>query len=298
MITLGKIGGSLIAAVAGINPRVSRFEAARRIIDGYMSPSTLASRMGLHMEPLLRELYVEETGAKLLGPRTVTNAKHPWAEIHLDDETEEFLVELKTSSVRLINDWGDQADSIPIPYLAQVQFYMAMTEKPRCDVVVAIGNEDYRIYPIQADASLQGLLIEAGAQFHRDFIATGKMPPIDGSDGCAEWIADKYPRETKPLISATDNFNSLIRNWKIAKAEKERLEEVEQENRNLLIAAIADSEGVIGTDYKCTYKAQKGRASTDWKGLVRAAGISETLVQQFTTEGTPFRVLRFTEKKQ
>lgn len=297
MITQGKIGGSLIAAVAGINPRVSRFEAARRIIDGYMSPSTLASRMGLHMEPLLRELYVEETGAKLLGPRTVTNAKHPWAEIHLDDETEAFPVELKTSSVRLINDWGDQADSIPIPYLAQVQFYMAITEKPRCDVVVAIGNEDYRIYPIQADAPLQGLLIEAGAQFHRDFIATGKMPPIDGSDGCAEWIADKYPRETKPLIAADEGLTEIVRLWRDAKKAVETAEDLEAEARNKLISLIGHSEGLMGSDYKCTYKSQKGRASTDWKGLVRAAGIPEALINKFTTEGTPFRVLRYTEKK-
>ena len=60
------------------------------------------------------------------------------------------------------------------------------------DVAVLLGGADFRVYHLHRDRTLEERLVELALQFHRDYVATDREPPPDGSDSMREYIASRY----------------------------------------------------------------------------------------------------------
>ena len=160
------IGGSDIGAILGVSPWCSPLQLYMRKIGATPEqPDSPHLRRGRLLEPVVRQMYAEDRGIALCGPRTLSRGG--WLVGHLDDSTTEpRVVEIKTASAFRREAWGDPGtDEIPLYYTAQAQFYMHLGDFPAADIAVLIGGDDFRIYTVQADRELQAAIIAKAQEF-------------------------------------------------------------------------------------------------------------------------------------
>ena len=88
------------------------------------------------------------------------------------------LLECITASPFNQSDWGELGtDEVPMSYLVQCLWYLAITNLERCDVAVLFGNSDFRIYEVYRDQELEELIIAKAAAFWNDFVQLDTPPP-------------------------------------------------------------------------------------------------------------------------
>ena len=105
----------------------------------------------------------DDADSKLFGPNGTCNASH--------------LLECKTASPFNQSDWGELGtDEVPLSYLVQCLWYLAITNLERCDIAVLFGNSDFRIYEVYRDKELEDLIIAKAAIFWKDYVLADTPP--------------------------------------------------------------------------------------------------------------------------
>jgi putative phage-type endonuclease len=285
------ISGTDVSAIIGINPWASALDVwLDKRGQAEPKPETMAMRMGNLLEPVVAQLYAEETGAHLVEPGFLRHADRDWHIGTPDRLTEEgILLEIKTA--RSDREWGEPGtDQIPRHYLTQVAWYQSLTGLEVAHVAVLIGASDYRRYEIHRDLILEGVLLERCEAFWRTNVLGGQMPALDGSDSAARYIAKQHPRNIQPLRTATVEELELAQRLAAARAATVAAEREQAEVENLLKAAIGDAEGIdLGALGKITWKAAKAREATDWKAVAAEANIPAELIARHTKIGEASR---------
>jgi putative phage-type endonuclease len=298
------ISGTDVSAILGINPWASALDVwLDKRGQAEPKPETMAMRMGNLLEPVVAQLYAEETGAHLVEPGFLRHADRDWhigtpdrvvAECVLDcnDRKEEnwtALIEIKTA--RSDREWGEPGtDQIPRHYLTQVAWYQSLTGLEVAHVAVLIGASDYRRYEIHRDLILEGVLLERCEAFWRTNVLGGQMPTLDGSDSAARYIAKQFPKNVQPLRTATAEELELAQRLATARAATAAAEREQTEVETLLKAAIGDAEGLdLGALGKITWKSSKPRETTDWKAVAAEAQIPAELIARHTKTGEATR---------
>jgi putative phage-type endonuclease len=290
------IGATDSPALLGLHPYKSPHDVWARIVEGRKTPQNKAMLRGLRLEPVVREMYLDETGAKLLGPERLFHPAHDWLGASLDDRTAERVVEFKTASLRKLNEWGEEGtDEVPPHYLVQVQHQMLVSGLPAGDLAVLLGGDELRIYQFTADLELQSLILETCERFQRNYIETKLPPPVDDSTSCAEWLKDRYSVERGPILQAGAGAEAIAQRLLQARAALEAAEVAERGARNELIDYIKDAAGIEGNGWRVSYKSSKGRATLDVDALCSAHGIDATERERYTKR-TPYRVFRLTDR--
>lgn len=291
------VGGSDAAAIAGVHPWKSAIDVYERVTTGYEKPAGKEARRGQLMEPVIRGMAVDELGLKLLGPRKLRDPKRDYIRASLDDvaqaEDSEEVVEFKSVSGFAAQDYGLGDDEVPQHHLCQVQFYMDKAGLPRARLVALIGVDDLRQYVIQADADVQGMLVEAVDRFWVDHVRKSVPPPPDHSESYAEYLARKYPQDNGTMLAPTPRFRSLKTELQKTKDAIKGLEEREQQIRNQILSDLGDAAGVEGL---FTYKWTRGRNVTDWDAVAREHGVPQAIIDKHSRK-SPFRVLRLQKGK-
>jgi putative phage-type endonuclease len=302
-----QIGASDAAAIAGISPHRAPIDVWRRIVEGVETPDSKPLRRGRLLEPVIRQMVIEDYGLTLLGPRKLTDPKRPYLRMSLDDVAQdaegEEPVEFKSVSPWVAHQFGEPGtDELPIHYSAQVQIYLAGHGAPRAKVYALIGSDELRDYVVTADVEIQGMLLEKIDKFHRDHVLTGKPPPIDGSEGYSEYLKNRFPTSAGHMREADALDVAAVRALVEAKDATKKAEEHERKCRNALVARIGEFDGLIG---QCSNKLTKGRASTDWPNvaaeLASKYGITQAQINEAIERHTarnPYKVLRITGGKQ
>lgn len=289
---LGLIGGSDAAAIAGVSRYRAPIDVYRRIVEHAEAPQTKAMERGTLLEPVIREMYRRETHAELLGPRSLRSEKFPFARASLDDVArfggEERVAEFKSASLRTISTYGTEADGVPEEYLCQVNWYMAMAQLPVADLAVLLAGDELRVYTIEADAEVQGMLFDAAARFWTDHVLTRTPPPPDDSEPYARYLAARFPHSKGNMLTADAEAERWAQQLLSARRAAAAAENAEREARNHLVALIGEADGIEGANWRVTYRSNKGRATVDWQAVAFEAKVPKTLVEQYTTR-KPFR---------
>jgi putative phage-type endonuclease len=290
------ISGTDVSAILGINPWASALDVwLDKRGQAEEREQTMAMRMGNLLEPIVAQLYADDTGWILSEPGFMRHQARDW---HIGtpdrlaengDGIRQILIEIKTA--RSGSDWGEPGtDQIPRHYLTQVAWYLALTELQVAHVAVLIGASEYRRYEIQRDHDLEAVLLERCEAFWRDNVQAGQMPAIDGSDSAARYVARRFPRNVNPLRTATPDEMNLAQRLAAARAATAAAEREQAEAENLLKAAIGESEGLdLGAFGKITWKASKPRDTTDWKAVAAEANIPADLITKHTKTGEASR---------
>lgn len=290
------ISGTDVSAILGINPWASALDVwLDKLGKAEPKETNMAMRMGNLLEPVVAQLYAEDTGWILSEPGFMRHQSRNW-HIGTPDRLAEngdgigqILIEIKTA--RSDRDWGEPGtDQIPRHYLTQVAWYLALTELQVAHVAVLIGASDYRRYEIARDLDLEAVLVERCEAFWRSNVLGGQMPALDGSDSVARYVAQRFPKNVNPLRPATPEELDLARRLAAARAATAAAEREQTEVENLLKAAIGEAEGLdLGDLGKITWKATKPRETTDWKTLAAEANLPAELIARHTKTGESSR---------
>ncbi|OOR86725.1 endonuclease [Moraxella caviae] len=184
------IGGSDIAAIMGVSPYKTAYDIyLDKVvnIDGEQEINE-AAYWGNVLEDVVAKEYAKRNDVKVQRVNYIIRSpEYPFAIANIDravvnpeisgsvrvsaDSTlsTDRLLEIKTSSAYLSNNWGDEnTDVVPDHYLLQCQWYMGITKTPKCDLAVLIGGNKYQQYTIDFDAELFTQMIEAARDFWLD----------------------------------------------------------------------------------------------------------------------------------
>ena len=193
------LGGSDIGAILG-------FSKYRTALDVWLEKTgrvvnevdNLPVRFGSFAEGFVANEYATQTGFNLVhSEEGVTHPQYPFMVGHIDrfvfDSNDlvdgalfhsdgscaaAHLLECKTVSPFNQSDWGELGtDEVPMSYLVQCLWYLAITNLERCDVAVLFGNSDFRIYEVYRDKELEDLIISKAVSFWNDYIEQDTPPP-------------------------------------------------------------------------------------------------------------------------
>lgn len=289
------IGGSEVAAVLGLSPWARPIDVWRAKVEGRILEETLPMRRGRLLEPAVCQWYAEDTGAELEECGTL---RHPKSKVLLatPDRLARMpdggvrVLEAKTANFRMLQHWGDAGtDDVPDYYLVQVAAEMGCAALPAGDLAVLIAGDDFRIFHLQRDLELEAMILDGCERFWRDYVVTGKPPPPDSSDRYADWLKERYPESSGPMLAAPPGVERWVEQLRIAREAAAHAEQAETEARNHLVSLIGDADGMEGDGWRITNRSVKGRAKTDWEAVAKAAGASEKLIQQHTNRGAGYR---------
>ena len=193
------LGGSDIGAILGFSKYRTALdiwlEKTGRVVH---SVDNLPVRFGSFAEEFVATEYTTQTGHALVHHESaIVHPQYPFMVGHIDrfvfesddDVNGELfhadgscaashLLECKTASPFNQSDWGELGtDEVPMSYLVQCLWYLAITNVERCDVAVLFGNTDFRIYEVYRDQELEDLIIAKAATFWNEYVQKDRPPP-------------------------------------------------------------------------------------------------------------------------
>lgn len=267
------IGGSDVAAICGVSPYAGPLSVYLRIVEGADRKDGPHMKRGRHLEPAVRAMYVEETGAEVLPDVRLAGLSRPWVRASLDGVAKRGggrrVLEVKTANGEEGPRWGKEGtDEVPEEYLLQVAWYMGhglavgAVDEPLTDVAALVAG-DFRLYTLPYDADLFGVVTERVERFWVDHIEARKSPEPTALPNDAEAIRRAFRRHTREGYAA---FHELLPEVQVALEEYARAKDAEDvaskarehwENRVRL--ALAGAPGVT------MLPLETGYARLDWK---------------------------------
>lgn len=228
-----RITASRIPCILGEIARWGPSDVWREILEPpKASEPNLRMRRGLALEPMIADLYAEQTGQKPLSRKFFFQSKAcPWLGASPDwilpGDTVHALVEGKTSS--LIAAWES---GVPDYVRSQVAGQLLVTGADWCDVAALIGDDDFRIQRLERGDMNLSLLLEFLEEWYEKHIRPCLDLPLE------EWVqyapppasvdeaARLWPKSKSRFIIAVPVTIDLIDKLKGAKA---TLKEVQTE---------------------------------------------------------------------
>lgn len=303
------VTGSEIAAVAGLSRWSSPIDVYQRKLGLVPEPEQNEHmERGTFLEAGLRRWLEHRKGYRV---RQTGTLRHPDLDFVVatpdgaahDIDTSELVaaVEIKSPSFRTADDWDDPTvhpDGIPVYYIPQVTWEMAVLGADVCDVAALLGGE-LRVYTVPYNAQLFEVLVEKAREFWRH-VQDRTPPPVDGSGSASRWLKEQFPshdpdmkpREATPeIIGTIYQYHDACEQLKAAEAAKQLAE-------NMIKEWIGDAPGVEGPFGKISWKKTKDREGWDVKRL--AAFVAEhhpDQIEQFARVTPGPRTFRATWKK-
>jgi predicted phage-related endonuclease len=289
------LGGSTIAAAAGIDPWCSRVELFYRLRGELPEPEGEQLEWGKRVQPLVFEA-LRERGIDAHETRGVElyDAATPWLVGHPDGLAQttaifgdpgESLVEAK-----LTGGYGyRKGQALPLNWQAQVQTYMRLGHVERALVAVLVAGIHLDVHEVTFDEHAANLLIERAEEFV-SFLRSDTCPPPDGSPSAREALAARFPRQepgrTYRLTGLEWDYAKELR---LLRESRRALDARETLLENLIKASDPEAETFIDP-FDNTYATWKGVASKRLDQTLLKAERPE-LAALFTRETTQRRFL-------
>jgi putative phage-type endonuclease len=151
------IGASEAAAALGLSPWESPRELYLRK-RGLMPPTveTQAMRIGSLMEPVLAQLYEEETGRQILDEQVFLRSTLDPMSATLDGITDDGrIVEMKCVGGFAAKELGQEgSDEIPDHWMIQAHQQMLLHGSGQVDFAVLVGGTRFKIFEVQRNELL------------------------------------------------------------------------------------------------------------------------------------------------
>ena len=192
------IGGSDIGAILGL----SRFRSPLELWLEKTGKETkkldsLPLRFGAFAESFVASEYARSTGFELIHDESIyIHPEYSFMSAHIDrfvleggaaspTSTPTRILECKTANPFSAGDWGEVgSDEVPMSYLCQCIWYMAITNINRVDLAVLFGNSDFRIYEITRDLELENTILRKANHFWNAYVLKDIAPPVSSEQDC------------------------------------------------------------------------------------------------------------------
>jgi putative phage-type endonuclease len=255
-----------LPVILGLSPYKCEADLADEKAGKAQEPPSPRMRVGSMLEPLIAELYAEQTGrgVKPFG-RLAVHPEIQWAAATPDYETlvadealyaYDRLVECKRTSSR-----SRFADGLPQDIEAQVVWQLGVTGYPVADVAALIGDDRLEVFTVEANPALFADLVAVAEDFRRRLEAGGPF----AKDG--ERVKRDYPVDNGVYIPATPDLIDLVAQYRAAKATKAAAEDAEKTIASALRVILQDASGIEGL---LTYKKNADSTRTNWPAVAKA----------------------------
>lgn len=285
------IGGSDVSAIMGLNAYKSPLSVYLDKIgeSPLEDTSSEAAFWGTQLEDVIARHYAETNGVKIRrNNHILIHPEYPWMIANIDREAfsdirGHYGVEVKTAGLRNSYLWDD--GNVPVPYVLQMQHYMAVTGWDVFVCPALIGGQQYIEREIPRDEAIIATLIEAEGEFW-DKVQRRIPPAWDGSQEASRILQALYPKaETgKQIVLPPTILDSILAHQELdlqvkeAKGVVKDLETKKKAYEQEIAAIMGDAETGIIDGIQVTYK------TTERKSYV--------------VEATSYRTLRIKELKE
>ena len=292
------IGGSEIAAVAGLSPWDGP-------LDVYLSKtgqvefdeSNFHVKRGRHLEAGIISWYEEDTG---LIVRPSTTLVHPVYEIVratpdgvVSDGITDLAAYEAKSPARTDSHWGEPGtDEIPSYYVPQVMWEMAVLGLDRA-VVSAVLHGERLDYEVGLDHHLFSDLVGIAHAFWHDHIVPRVPPDYGESKSAVEYVKKKYPTATnRDMTLSTPETDALVHWYHMLDYLEKYIKTRKESVKARLIEAIDSHAGLVGPFGKIRHGNSKGQKTVEWEALVRHLGGTDEDIAMFTGQTAGHRMFR------
>nr|DAL87879.1 MAG TPA: Exonuclease [Caudoviricetes sp.] len=277
------IGGSDAGVVLGLNKYKTPFELWLEKT-GRVQPQEQGSEAiywGNRMEDVVAREFARRTGKKVRNDNHMHfHSDYPFILANVDRlvDHEPAVLECKTASAYLAKEWKD--DEVPATYLAQVQHYLGVLNKPKAYIAALIGGNRFVWKEIDRDDELIQMIFKAEIKFWNDYVIADVAPPLDGTSAAERYLKEKYQRAEKDKeIALSASSKALIEEYLQQEEVLKPLLDRQKEIKNLLMAQMKDAErGVVGdyvarwsnvTTHRIDSKALKQRHPDVYKDVLK-----------------------------
>ena len=299
------LGGSDVAAILGLSPYRSAIDVwMEKTGKPIEHKDSLPLRFGSFAEEFVAQEYATRTGKQLINyPFAITHPNYEYfgghidrfvssnpreqcapALDHLSDDLDnalqfnnqqlsaihhqpiERLLECKTANPFMQQQWGDSGtDQVPLPYLCQCLWYMAITGVDKTDLAVLFGNADFRIYSLERDLEIENTLLEKAQFFWTEYVQKDLPPPVQNERDCHKLFTKTSCAKS---IEAPTELVTQLAKVATLQAQMEVAENELSQIKQLVMSTMQDAE-VLSYAGKtlATWKLAKGATRIDSKRL-------------------------------
>lgn len=289
-----QLGCSEIAVALGLSSYETPYQLyERKTGRAPAKQSTLAMRLGVPLEPVIKALYEERTGLKLR--RNNKKFQHPWLPLvgHLDYEVvgEKGLVDGKSSlSFSGRSRYGaDGTDELPPEHILQGQGYLMLTGKQWIDFAVLMIGPEFRVFRINTDLEIQTMIAEGIKEFW-NYVTTDTPPPLTTLEDANR----RYSRATHDCKTIDAKTAILLSSYRALKADI-KTKEIQADSYELLIKeAMGEHEALTDDQDRpvCTWKNQTSKRMDTTAFKEAHPDIAASFVKETTS-----RVFRLAKEK-
>lgn len=253
------ITGTDLPVILGLSPYKSEAALALEKAGEATVEQTLPMKIGLALEPVIKDEYEQATGRKLR--RLHGMVQHPeleWAAASPDFRVigERRLVEAKWSVAKR---WGDGSE-LPQDVEAQARWQAGVGGYPVVDVAALIRHE-LHIFTIEHDEQTFAGLVAIAEDFRRRLAAGGPFAENPAS------IKARYPADDGTELEADGELEEAVLELLRLRAQKADIEEACERIETAVKARMATATRLVGSGFVVTWKRTKDVEQTDWKSL-------------------------------
>ena len=201
-------------------------------------------KRGRMFEPILRQMYSDETGRAVKKVPKMTSEKYPFMSASPDGYAEDGKRYIEIKTARNKREWGEPgSDEVPLSYMIQVQHGLVVTGLEVADIPVSFSLDDFAIYEVPADKELQEMIIEKEAAFWE--LVKNRIPPEPSN------YVDVYRRFAQSMpksIQADTDIVGAIQSLKSIKLSQKDLKEREDQLKTMIGKFMAESDTLIDFD--------------------------------------------------
>ena len=201
------LGGSDIGAILGLSPFKSPLAVwMEKTGKEVKTVDSLPLRFGSFAEEFVANEYAKATGFALRHDESIyIHPDHSYMSAHIDrfvhsdglDQAATQILECKTTNPFSRAQWGEVgSDQVPMSYVCQCVWYMAITGITKTDLAVLFGNTDFRIYTIVRDPELENLVLEKAHHFWHEHVLKDLPPPVQSPEDCQMLFQRGDPSKT------------------------------------------------------------------------------------------------------
>jgi predicted phage-related endonuclease len=279
---LGKITSSVVAACLGVDERMSQIDAWLRIRGEAPDVATKAIDRGNRLEDLILDYPAMMLG---LDRKPAPFRQHPEhgqfgdscdaLYVNRDLEARPVAIgEGKSASLGVSKEYGQEGtDEMPQHTLLQSHWHLIhWPEVERCYVPVLVGGYafEFRLYHVDRDPELHGIMIDELLRWHHDHIVEGKTPPVTHHEADAEWLKKKYPAGLSGALADSPEIQEWAKRKALAAKIIKEASKEEEQAKNELRRLLGDHEFVLASWGKVTWKKSAEAFATDWERAVYA----------------------------
>lgn len=242
------IGGSTIAAAAGIDPYCSPTALFLRMTGQIPEPeSNEHMRIGKALEPVILDLLAED-GHYLpeRGPQEVTDRNRPWLVGHPDAlgvGAALYVIEAKATGGWALRSWKE--DEPPVTWQAQVQTYMHLTGTDRAVIAALIDGTTLRTVEVQRDDRAIAMLLDRAERFY-GMLCRGEVPELDGSKSTRDALHERFAEGTPGRkVRASRKVREVVAEMRQITLSMKAHEEQYEERRRMVEATMGDAEVLL-----------------------------------------------------